>query len=69
LIEGLHKTPRRFIIVDDSGSMATADGHMVYKQSNSSQVRIVSCSRWEELTEAMRFHAGLADAAKGKLKE
>lgn len=62
LIAGLKKTPKRFIIVDDSGSMSTADGHLLHKKGNGT--KIFPCSRWEELTETMRFHAGLAEAAR-----
>ena len=50
----------RYFIVDDSGSMVTEDGH---KQIGSKEhPKIISCSRWDELGERIRFHAGLAEA-------
>lgn len=61
-ITNLSKTPIRYFIVDDSGSMATSDGHRL--AGNGTIIRSVSCSRWAELGEGIRFHAGLAAAAK-----
>ena len=61
LISSLAQTPVRFMIVDDSGSMSTEDGARVIAGPNG--VRLVNCSRWSELTEAMRFHADLAKVA------
>lgn len=62
LINGLKKVPKRFIIVDNSGSMALADGNVLYKGNG--VTKTVKCSRWEELANSMRFHAGLAHATK-----
>jgi len=62
LIQGFLKTPIRFIIVDNSGSMASSDGQQIINQGN--QGRFVKCSRWTELTGALRFHAALAEAAR-----
>ena len=51
LISGLKKTPKRVIIVDDSGSMATADGHLLYRKGQ--QSKVLSCTRWEVLIMAI----------------
>ncbi len=51
----------RYFIIDDSGSMLLEDGH---KQVGPlSDPRMVSCSRWDELGDRIRFYAGLAEAA------
>ena len=56
LLSGLNRLPMRFFIVDDSGSMATSDGHRLIVQG--SIRKMVPCDRWTELTDAMRFHVG-----------
>ena len=48
----------RFMIVDDSGSMMTNDGH--YLLNTKMGRKSVQCSRWKELADAMKFHAQLA---------
>ena len=64
LLHGLKQCVKRFIIVDDSGSMSTSDGHVLYKSQTKNNFTVVPSTRWDELTNAMRFHAGLAEAAK-----
>jgi len=49
LIGSLQKVPIRYVICDDSGSMMATDGNKVVGSGNAS--RLVSCSRWAELTE------------------
>jgi len=61
LIKGLTKTPMRFMIIDDSGSMAASDGHRLVGKG--SQTKLVECTRWSEICDSMRFHAGLAESA------
>lgn len=46
----------RYWIVDNSGSMMTADGHTLDRRR-----RAVNCTRWEELRSTVTFHAALAD--------
>ncbi|GMI35247.1 hypothetical protein TrCOL_g6735 [Triparma columacea] len=50
---------RRFWIVDNSGSMATSDGHVLIEGSAGVE-GMVSCSRWEELGSSILWHANLA---------
>jgi len=50
--------PSRTWIIDNSGSMATQDGHRIV-QSGSKTVEI-SSSRWEELGDAIQWHGQLA---------
>ena len=59
-IHELSLTPKRFIIVDDSGSMGAGDGHRLVGDA---QKKMVSSTRWAELGDSIRFHAGLAEAA------
>ena len=61
LIASLAQTPVRFFIVDDSGSMNLDDGQRVIRGPHGA--RLVKCSRWHELTEAMKFHCELAHVA------
>ena len=49
LIRSLQKVPIRYVICDDSGSMMATDGNKGVGAGNAS--RLVSCSRWAELTE------------------
>lgn len=51
-ITGLEKTPFRYFIIDDSGSMGASDGSILVEDRS----KMVSCSRWAELTESMKFH-------------
>jgi hypothetical protein len=60
LIAGMTKTPARFFICDDSGSMMSNDGHRVIQGTTP---KLVSCTRWSELTETLKFHVGLAQIA------
>lgn len=62
LINNLAKIPMRYFICDDSGSMMSADGNHVV--GSGSQTKLVNCSRWTELTDALRFHVQLAKAAR-----
>lgn len=59
-LNNLKRTPVRFFVCDDSGSMAAHDGHRVV--DNNGKFQMVTCSRWTELGESMRFHIGLARA-------
>lgn len=62
ILKSFAKVPLRFFIVDDSGSMLTNDGHML--TGVGSKTKLVPCTRWKELTQAMKFHVGLAKAAR-----
>lgn len=60
LINQMKFIPYRFFILDDSGSMAASDGkRLVGSGANTKAVR---CSRWTELHDMARFHAGLSRA-------
>lgn len=52
---------KRYFILDDSSSMMTNDGMKLIGQA--ANQKFYPCSRWSELTAAMRFHAELASHA------
>jgi hypothetical protein len=60
LLRNVQKMPYRFFICDDSGSMSTNDGHRLV--GSGANTKVVSCTRWTEMTESLRFHIGLAQA-------
>eukprot|EP00628_Pelagophyceae_sp_CCMP2097_P008010 CAMPEP_0184104790 /NCGR_PEP_ID=MMETSP0974-20121125/14544_1 /TAXON_ID=483370 /ORGANISM="non described non described, Strain CCMP2097" /LENGTH=385 /DNA_ID=CAMNT_0026407789 /DNA_START=31 /DNA_END=1185 /DNA_ORIENTATION=- len=51
----------RYWIIDNSGSMSTADGHKVIIDSKGLPVS-VQCSRFDELASTLTWHADVADA-------
>lgn len=52
--------PIRFWIIDNSGSMNKADGHRIVETMKHNNVKIVDCTRWEEIKECVNFHAQLS---------
>jgi len=52
--------PLRIWIVDNSGSMTQNDGHRFVETSKSSDVKVVSCTRWKEIQETVEYHARMA---------
>jgi hypothetical protein len=63
LIDALEMNRRAFPvsywIVDNSGSMATADGHRILPQPNGT-LKFASCTRWKEMQETVDYHSQLA---------
>ena len=62
-IKAVTKLPLRFWIIDDSGSMLTNDGNRRMTNATGTSNRIISCTRWSELTSSLKFHVDLIDAA------
>jgi hypothetical protein len=67
LIEALGKNklafPLSLWIVDNSGSMATRDGHRLVDNNKSkatNHVKFVDCTRWAEMQQTVDYHAELA---------
>jgi len=50
----------RIWIVDNSGSMAHNDGHRFIETAKSSDVKVVSCTRWREIQETVEYHVRMA---------
>lgn len=60
-VKSIGKFPMRYMICDDSGSMATSDGNKIVGEGASQKV--IPCTRWNELTCALDFHMKLARTA------
>jgi hypothetical protein len=65
LIQSINRSndafPLRIWVVDNSGSMNTADGHRLYPLPNNS-VKLLDCSRWAEIQDTVTYHARMAAA-------
>eukprot|EP00600_Ochromonadales_sp_CCMP1393_P002840 CAMPEP_0174987736 /NCGR_PEP_ID=MMETSP0004_2-20121128/19719_1 /TAXON_ID=420556 /ORGANISM="Ochromonas sp., Strain CCMP1393" /LENGTH=376 /DNA_ID=CAMNT_0016240841 /DNA_START=180 /DNA_END=1310 /DNA_ORIENTATION=- len=62
-IESLSRLPMRYIIIDDSGSMSGNDGKRIVRKSGGGptpEQKLMGCSRWDELTEGLKFHIDFA---------
>jgi hypothetical protein len=51
--------PIRIWLIDNCGTMHKSDGHMV-SQSKKGKVHVVPCTRWEEITSTVLWHAEMA---------
>jgi len=60
VLKSVKKVPYRFVICDDSGSMATNDGKRI--EGAKENTKVVGCTRWTEMTQSLKFHASLAQA-------
>eukprot|EP00934_Nitzschia_sp_Nitz4_P001002 Nitzschia sp. Nitz4//scaffold33_size148984//77866//81653//NITZ4_002931-RA/size148984-snap-gene-0.26-mRNA-1//-1//CDS//3329548436//1002//frame0 len=56
--------PLRIWVVDNSGSMNTADGHRIVHHTSRSHVRLVDCTRWAELKQTVEYHIEIASVTK-----
>ena len=63
VLKAMRKIPIRFFVVDDSGSMKADDGHRLTPTVGGG-AKLTACSRWSELTDALRFHAQLSELSK-----
>jgi hypothetical protein len=54
--------PRRFWVIDNSGSMRSSDGHQIRGTQNN--LAVVECNRWTELQGAVEYHVELAGLLK-----
>lgn len=52
--------PLRIWVVDNSGSMQMPDGHRIVPTAKKNDVKIVSCSRWDEICECVKYHVDMA---------
>jgi hypothetical protein len=68
LIEALGKNklafPLSLWIVDNSGSMASRDGHRLVHTTSKNHVKFVDCTRWAEMQQTVDYHAELATMLK-----
>jgi hypothetical protein len=61
-LDGVEKFPIRFFLCDDSTSMNSEDGNRLERGEDGKDM-FVECTRWEEITDALRFHMQLSIAA------
>ena len=54
--------PLRIWVVDNSGSMQNTDGHRFVETKRTQDIKVVSCSRWDEIRECITYHAEMAAA-------
>lgn len=59
LLQHTHEFPIRIWLIDNSGTMHHNDGHIV-TQNSDGKVVLVDCSRWQEVSSTVRWHAELA---------
>lgn len=59
---------RTIWIVDNSSSMKAMDGRRLVPTKSQTDVRVQSCTRWEELKETVQYHAQLADLLEAPTK-
>lgn len=62
LAQTIKAFPMRIWVVDNSGSMQATDGHRFVQTKRSDNVKVVSCSRWNEIKECVEYHAQMASA-------
>ena len=62
MMKNLDHVAYRFMIIDDSGSMSIFDGNL-YMVAPNGKGKMVKSSRWQELVQAINFHAEFADIA------
>jgi hypothetical protein len=59
LLHACDAFPLRIFVIDNSGSMGTPDGHRLVHDSTG-RAKMLPCSRWEELLDALSWHAKVA---------
>ena len=52
--------PLTIWIVDNSSSMSVPDGNRMVETATQNDVRVVPCTRWDELKETVKYHARMS---------
>lgn len=52
--------PLRIWVVDNSGSMQMNDGHKMVSTSTKNDIKLVNCTRWNEIRECVSYHVQMA---------
>ena len=60
LAQTIKTFPLRIWVVDNSGSMQNTDGHRFVETRRTNDVKVVSCTRWDEIRECVSYHAQIA---------
>ena len=59
VVTSCRQFPSRVWILDNSGSMGKCDGKKLLSMKDKASKMLVQCSRWEELSKSVEFHADL----------
>merc|ERR1712013_661615 len=62
LAQTIKSFPLRIWVVDNSGSMQKTDGHRFAETKRTHDVKVVGCSRWNEIKACIEYHAQMAAA-------
>ena len=62
LAQTIKNFPLRIWVVDNSGSMQQTDGHRFVETKRTQDVKVVDCSRWNEIKDCIEYHAQMAAA-------
>merc|ERR1712013_877053 len=62
LAQTIKSFPLRIWVVDNSGSMQKTDGHRFAETKRTHDVKVVDCSRWNEIKACIEYHAQMAAA-------
>lgn len=62
LAQTIKNFPLRIWVVDNSGSMQNTDGHRFVETKRTQDVKVVDCSRWNEIKDCIEYHAQMAAA-------
>ncbi|KAL7496787.1 hypothetical protein ACHAWT_007170 [Skeletonema menzelii] len=62
LAQTIKNFPLRIWVVDNSGSMQHVDGHRFVETKRQQDVKIVNCSRWDEIKGCVEYHAQISAA-------
>eukprot|EP00581_Thalassiosira_minuscula_P007576 CAMPEP_0183703774 /NCGR_PEP_ID=MMETSP0737-20130205/1387_1 /TAXON_ID=385413 /ORGANISM="Thalassiosira miniscula, Strain CCMP1093" /LENGTH=420 /DNA_ID=CAMNT_0025930571 /DNA_START=175 /DNA_END=1437 /DNA_ORIENTATION=- len=62
LAQTIKNFPVRIWVVDNSGSMQKTDGHRFVETKRTQDVKVVGCSRWNEIVDCIEYHAQMAAA-------
>ena len=60
LIKNTDDFPTRVWLIDNSASMNSADGHRVVQNVDTHKVSNITCTRWEEVTATLMWHANFS---------
>lgn len=60
MVENSNAFPVRYFIIDNSGSMNSADGMKLIETMNGDSYKVVKCTRWEQIMDSVNYHASLA---------
>mmetsp|Transcript_24370 Transcript_24370/g.52542 ORF Transcript_24370/g.52542 Transcript_24370/m.52542 type:complete len:415 (-) Transcript_24370:176-1420(-) len=62
LAQTIKRFPLRIWVVDNSGSMQNTDGHRFVETKRTQDIKVVNCSRWNEIKDCIEYHAQMASA-------